>query len=162
MISYHQMSFQERITTGKAWLDAHAPAGYVFNMFEYQESGPIFVVNTTHNEYTVLYRAFLHNREWVRTPNGGLDYNFWRLRAYLGLGQDDVYMLGLDLPHEEMDERHAFDALWEPVLRAELWRSCARAGRMLAAGDPASSPRPEWEKFIFGRGLRFLSGRNAA
>ena len=142
MFSHEQMTLEERVRCGKAWLDEHAPTGYVFNMFRFDLPGgkPRFLVDSELNDYDVLAYAFLHDKRFY----GGI-----AVREHFKLFRPNTYMFGFDSElSEPLTQTDELKAEWEKILLLEFRKACNEAGRLLAQ-IPKNSKGRRFEDSIF-------------
>jgi len=135
MLGYRQMTIEERVLNGKAWLDQHAPTGYVFNMFRFDlpEGKPRFVVDIYLNEYDVLALAFRHHRR-IAATSGYKNIASFEVKNYFGMTDEESIRMGFDLGMKESSSQklRELNETWVNMLELELYSMCNNAGQLLA------------------------------
>lgn len=150
MHSYHQMTLAERVACGKAWLDEHAPQGYVFNMFIF-EPGSIcarFRADVFVNEYDILALAFKHDLKIPKIA-GYSTISAIDVKSYFKMTQEQAVALGFDLPMKTASspEYKELEKIWQSVFESELPNTCRTAGKLLA-----QIPKKRSGRKVFGWG----------
>ena len=147
MSSIEQMTLEERVRCGKAWLDEHAPTGYVFNMFIYhhERARLTSIINIDTFDYDVLALAFRHDLRF----DSYYSVTSGNVKKMFGLSQENSHMMAFDIASgESREETKTLIKEWEKVFVSEFWEICGKAGNLLAK-IPKNSKGRRFEDSIF-------------
>ncbi len=143
MISHHQMTLEERVKCGKAWLDEHAPNGYVFNMFSYHHGKPVCLIDIVTYDHDVLALAFSHDKRFKYRATSSA------VKRLFNLSPEESFMLGFDIPTDSSrEDTRELEMVWSQVLQRKFWESCSEIGRLLAQ-VPKQEPQQNPTRWLF-------------